>query len=400
MSGEPDIQRRLAAWRVSADARDLWPEITETEFYAARDAIGRATRSVLARADATLDTRVPPRALGIAAFATGLGPLLGYWLETGRLSAEADHASVLRAHLDRSRERATTLDRALGRVLDAFAARGLEPTVLKGAHTAWAYFPEPGTRPAGDIDLLMHPNHATQARATLAELDFEESDTQGLPFRSGWTPRHGPKVPRTLDIEDADNPWSVDLHTSLDRAYAFAKRTGLGESPPVTVATLGGRNVRVLPQPHLLTYLAFNASSEIGRLRLLPLVELVFVIRRDLDGAPELWNGVEALVEARNLERFVYPALALAESLKPGTVPEPVLDRLSRRVPHLMRRTVQRMRPEDAQQPYRRSLDVHVMPIASAGEALRYAREKLFSGKTLARRIRRLARARWFVRHL
>jgi hypothetical protein len=47
-------------------------------------------------------------------------------------------------------------------------------------------------------------------------------------------------------------------------------------------------------------------------------------------------------------ERFAFPALALAERFVPGTVPEPVVRRLTARTPRSLRRLVRRTTPATA----------------------------------------------------
>jgi hypothetical protein len=380
------VEPRVERWSASGDPHALWPGVTEAAFEAARHAIGAMTREMLSRADAaalTLDPEVTPEVLGVAAFATGLGPLLGLWLEQGRLQASDDIARVLASHLGHGRRRAALLDRQLGRVLDAFQSRGIEATLLKGMHTAWLYFPEPGTRPMSDIDLLVAPEHVAEARGALSELGFTEGKTGALPLRSEWHLGRDRQIHESLDLDHAENPWRVDLHVSLDRTVDFGIPARVGPPPAPVRLERRGRTVHVLPQPFLLASLAFHGSCHMGALRLLALVELVFVMRRDFADGVKWWGAFQALVHDRRIERFVYPALALSDHLSPGLVPKPVLDGIAAGATPLMRRVMRRAAPETGQQLYRRYGDTRLMWIRTPRDAWRCLTSLLHSGRLL-----------------
>src|SRR6266568_7134396 len=91
MQPQDEINARLARYAVTKDARDLWPEVSPSAFRAAQEEIARVARAVLTDAGRPVDFEVPPgadtRACGVAACAAGMGPLLGFWSETGRVAA-------------------------------------------------------------------------------------------------------------------------------------------------------------------------------------------------------------------------------------------------------------------------------------------------------------------------
>lgn len=371
----PDlIAGRFARWSASGNPHDLWPEVTEDAFEASRRAIFTVIHEVLARPDgveASLDTDVAPHPFGIAAFATGMGPLLGLWLEQGRLRASDGIARVLASHLDHGRRRAALLDERLALVLDAFERRGIEAILLKGIHTAWEFFPEPGTRPMSDIDLLVAPEHAAEARRALSELGFMEGKAAALPLRSEWHLASATSIHASLDVDHAENPWRVDLHVSLDRTVDFGIPARFGPLPPPVRLERGEQTVAVLPQPFLLASLTFHGSCHMGALRLVALVELVFVIRRDFADGASRWDAFQALVHDRRIERFVYPALALGNALCPGVVPARVLEGIALGTTPLMRRVMCRAVPEAGQQLYRRYADTRLMWIDTPRDAWR-----------------------------
>src|SRR5438552_1449806 len=89
------------------------------------------------------------------------------WGGGGKPGASKPFADVLATHLDHGRRRATRMRHELDRLLVALADRAIEVLVLKGTHTGQRYFPEPGTRPTTDIDLLIEPHDLPAARQAL-----------------------------------------------------------------------------------------------------------------------------------------------------------------------------------------------------------------------------------------
>jgi hypothetical protein len=100
---------------------------------------------------------VSARTLGIAGSVAGVGALMGYWCESGAVRAEPAVRELLATHLEHGRRRAALLRSRLEPVLAALADRGVLVLVLKGTHTRYAYFPDPGTRITSDVDLLVGP---------------------------------------------------------------------------------------------------------------------------------------------------------------------------------------------------------------------------------------------------
>jgi hypothetical protein len=354
-----EINARLTRYAATLDARDLWPEVTASAFRAAQAELARAVSAVLAGGNTPVPLRLPretdTRSLGIAASAAGIGPLLGLWCSTGRIVADPPVADEFAIQLEHGRRRAARLRRELERVLVALAERGIEAFVLKGSHTGYRYFPEPGTRPATDIDLLVTPAQGRAAHGVLRDLGFLEG-SRGEAWRSHWTPP-GAGTMRSLALAHADNPWVLDLHVSLDRRLFRGLTTGLGTPEPAAgeVWNEFSRPVRILPQPLLLAYLAVHASTHFYSITLLRLVELVLVVQRDF-ASPEGWRAFGDLVRRARAGRLAFPALHLAERLAPGTVDPRVLEQVAAAAPPRLRRIVHASTPASAQRlhPYPR----------------------------------------------
>src|SRR5438034_601568 len=221
MEPQDVVNARLARYAETQDARDLWPEVTVSAFRAAQTEIARVTAAVLADAPGRVTLQLPPdvdaRALGVAASAAGVGPLLGRWCETGRLDAPQPFADGLATHLDHGRRRAARMRQELDHLLIALADRDVEVLVLKGTHTGQRYFPEPGTRPTTDIDLLIRPVDLRAAHQALRALEFAEDAATAEPQRSHWTPRNVGPV-RSLERVQRPGPPHRDRPICVPRA--------------------------------------------------------------------------------------------------------------------------------------------------------------------------------------
>jgi len=228
-----------------------------------------------------------------------------------------------------------------------------------------------------DIDLLLRPQDATPARDLLRAGGFVEVPTGEPEFRSDWAPRGGQELVHSLELADVNNPWHVDLHVSLHRR--FLPRLVAGFGSPDLAGLEAWRDfaqpVRVLPQPLLLAYLAFHASSHFHTMPLIRLVELALVVRRDFAGRPDAWTAFEALVECTGTGRFVYPALELTERLVPGTVERAVRKRLAAAAPGLLRAVVARTAPASAQGRYLHPFSANIIWAASLREGLAFLAE-------------------------
>jgi hypothetical protein len=322
-------------------------------FRAAEVELGRVAAAVLSDAPSPESLRSPAwpgaRALGVAAFVGGVGALIGLWCENGRVVAEPAVAMLFATHLDHGRRRAARLRVELERVVTALAERGVDVWVLKGMHTGYRYFPEPGVRCSADVDLLVSPDDWATACAVLGGLGLVEKKHPSQPRDSAWSPPLSQPVP-TLQYAHVDGPWSFDLHQSLDRLPFEGLETGLGvpDASAGEVSKEFGPSIHVLSQPLLLAYLALHASSHFYGITLVRLIELVLVAQRDFAGHPERWRAFGDLIARTGSARFVFPALDLAERLVPGSIDARVLSDIAEATPWRLRRLVRRMTPATA----------------------------------------------------
>lgn len=319
-----EIARRRARFAETQDPEALWPGLDEPTRRAAVQEVGRVTRAVLAGACAVAIALDHPResyALGVAGHITGMGPLLGRWLEDGALTANEPTRARLANHLAHGRRRAQRIEDEVVPALDALLDLGITPVALKGAHTAHVYFEERGARRMSDVDLLIPPDRVADVERALERLGYAPQSPAEHPYKRDWLAPGVDARLYSVEWQDARSVWTLELHSSLDRVYHPGAVAPLDSERDVVVSCdYGGRPLRALAPPLLLAMLACHASQELDGSRLLRLVEIVRVARGFGEVAPVDWDEVLAVLERTGTARFAYPALALAEELAPGAV--------------------------------------------------------------------------------
>jgi len=232
-----------------------------------------------------------------------------------------------------------------------------------------------------DIDLLIAPDDEAPAGCVLRTLGFSPGLAQAYPPERSWRPAEAPELPRNLALVHADDPWSVDLHTSLNRRYAAGSlvlridQVAAGNLLPHRAFA---PSARVLAQPSLLVHLTTHAGCGLESLSMLRLVELVFVIRRDMPAGPAAWDQFVAAAEGADALGSVYPALEFCEQLVPGTVAARVLRNARQAVPPPVRRVVDRHTVVDIQRVERCSLAERFMWAPSKWAVLRQILGEIF----------------------
>jgi hypothetical protein len=338
----------------------LWPEVAPRDWRAAMLEIERICAAVLTgnRADALSGD---PAAVALAGYTSGMGPMLGWWLDRGILSAScAAIESALRRQFDSNGARMGML---LGRarvVAQLLTDNGIAVTMLKGVHTAWAYYQRAACRPMSDIDILIAPADATGAEAVLETAGYhQEARTR---FESTWRLGGVAVDPLTTVSLEADDPWTLDLHVSLDV-------TGPPGSSPARLSEIDPAATRQpwdplpaaeqLAQPALLLHLAAHAGSGFHNLTLVRLVEIVLVASADRASGTLDWDEFAEVGQQTGSLAFAYPALALARRLSPAAIPQALVERCAGEAPPAVRSLVAGMRPATAHSIDRPSLREH-----------------------------------------
>jgi len=391
-----DLDARLRWARERGHPLYLWQNVSPDEWRAALREIERVTSAVLrgeTAAGLDAETGAGERALGIAAFTSGMGPLLGRWIEDGMLRAGAGASALFALHLEHGRDRAERMRYALRTAVAVLDAAGIAATLLKGAHTAYAYFPEPGVRPMSDLDLLVAARDRARAEAALAAAGhvLVPGSRLARPYRSDWRPPDSPVSVRSLELHHRDDPYTVDLHDSLELNFFGVRRVRYGtpDEGRRVPARWAGAHATVLAQPLLTAYQAAHASQGLHNLTLIRIVELALLLR-PVQGRAFAWNSLAATIRGAGAERFVWPAFELVERLAPGTVDDAFHDRLTRAAPPRLRAVVAGLTPGTAQRLERVALDERFMWAATPIERVRRAADMLLPAGGSFHRLRRI----------
>jgi hypothetical protein len=171
-----------------------------------RSADQRLLVALVATADRGVPFRSPTgiEAARIVALARHhrLSPLLSIGSRPAGFSPEI--AETFRRDRLSTLGRSTLLRHALSEILAALDARGVEVAVLKGIAYEDLIYPDPGTRPSSDIDLLVRGSERRAALGTLARLGYRPS--AGAP---------GFDQPDYHEVSFRRDAVNVDLHFAL-----------------------------------------------------------------------------------------------------------------------------------------------------------------------------------------
>jgi hypothetical protein len=349
-TGDPsaELAARARAWQFGRDPRALWPALDPALLQPAADAIGRAV-AVLVRGQSTALGSArgdDAYAIGVAALLTGTGPLLGYWVENGALDVSDAVAAVLGNHLAHGRARAQRIAREVGPALGCLVAAGVTPTIIKGFHTSYAYFAEPGLRPISDVDVLIAPGEVRKAEAELRRVGFVPSDVICKPYKRDWYPSDDDGRIWSVEVFDARDRWKLELHDGYNFGELPSFGLGLESRLGATMRWLvDGIPVWVPAQPLLTVALAAHIAGELHTRCLLRVVELASVIRRDRELGLLDWHALDHLLAQTRADRFVYPAFSLVEQMVPGTIDQGILQRARRASTPLARLVTRRLTP-------------------------------------------------------
>jgi hypothetical protein len=343
------IARRIGDFERTQNPAALWPGLGESARVAAGRELERVTRLVL---NGTISIALDPEsrhtayALGIAGHTTGVGPVIGKWIEYGRVTARADVSVVFAEHLNQSRRRYERMEHEVLPALDALLARSITPVVLKGFHTSRTYYDEAAARRMTDVDLLIPADRVKDAEAALGAAGFTADSTALSPYKRDWL---GPGVdPRlhSIELSHERSKWVLEMHASLDRVYhpgAVARLNSVRDD--VVRLSISGRDVLALSPSASVVYLACHCAQELDGIRLLRVFEIVSVLRRAGARGELDWDAVLSTLVRTRSARFAYPALALVNDLDPGVVDDRVLALGRKRSTWAAKHTVARLSP-------------------------------------------------------
>ncbi len=371
ISPEQVEERRVHARR-NGYAAWLWPDIDIGRWRSATDEIVSIARKVLAGESSPKLVCDDVRAMCIAAYSSGMGPLLGFWIENGIMRASPETAELLCLQLSHNRRRMAHLSGVLRDTVKQLEQGDIEPVILKGMDSAFRYFPEPGTRPLSDIDMFIPSTSIPKAEKILAGLDYQRVPRTRMPYACDWVDPSVRRLPRTLTLVHEDDPWSIDVLGSLDRRLPTGTTISFDAliSRTCPADWYADGPVQVMPQPLLALYLAVHFSQTLLNATVLRALELVLVIRRDCAFGTLDWGDFLHHGRIMGGLRFVYPALVFVEQLAPATIPASIMEAASLDARTNLRNVVARLTLATAQPLDRHSLRERFMWAQSWQECL------------------------------
>lgn len=362
-----EVQWHFTQARRNGYAAWIWRDIDTTSWRAAIGEIVTVARKVLAGEPRTSLICNDPRVLCIAAYTSGMGPLLGYWTENGTVQASNEIVEMLCLHLAHNRRRMARLSGTATRVVQQLSQAGVAPVMLKGMHTAFRYFPEPGVRPLSDIDLFVPAEGIAKTEQVFTRLGYQCLVRTRAPYACDWIDMSVSRNPRTLTFVHEDDPWSFDVLGSLDKRLSTGVRIRLDALLPGSAPEEWPCNgcARAMRQSLLALYLAVHFSQTLLNATVLRALEIVLVIGRDSIGGKLDWDEFVHGAKRIGGARFVYPALVMVEQLAPGTIPEHVMAASKADAPENLRKTMDRLTLATAQPLDRHSVRERFMWAAS-----------------------------------
>lgn len=211
-------------------------------------------------------------------------------------------------------------------VVAALEAAGIPALVLKGLPLAFSVYPDPGTRPMGDVDLLVP---AALAEAAIERLHALGGVRKGAksPQISGWSPGSVLRLQHAAHFElprggRFDLHWfSLEECCSADADHGFWTRRVKFSASGVTLATLS-------PADQLLHLCVHGLRADRSESSMRWLVDAALLLRTH--GSTLDWDVL--LGEARHRRVSFTVAEALAELAAYVTIPRGIEGRLRSQV--------------------------------------------------------------------
>ena len=226
------------------------------------------------------------------------------------------------------------LARLLETAVDTLGRVGIEATVLKGAALAPTLYGSFTARPMNDIDLLIDPDRAQEARALMLAVGWRRDPS--LPGDEAYAGHH--HLPPMLD--GSGSGLRLELHTALLPRESPFPIANAELRRRATELPLGAFRVRVLglvdhavyaaihfAWSHQLRLGAWHAMRDLGRLARRGLLD---------------WPGFTDRAEEWRATSCAYWTLRLGRALAGLPVPGEVLRRLEPRLPEAILRRLER----------------------------------------------------------
>lgn len=180
-----------------------------------------------------------------------LSGLLAQAIDAGTLETDADtHRAIVRTWHEQLRA-GVVLEALIVRASRLLTESGVDHRLTKGAAVAHLDYDDPSSRPFGDVDLVVHPDHWNRALAVLTESGYRR---QAAPLPGNYDERYGKGATLT-----SPERLELDLH----RRFAIGRFGVTSQVANVfehtDVVELGGVKVPVLAAPDRLLHACYHA---------------------------------------------------------------------------------------------------------------------------------------------
>lgn len=320
--------------------------------------------------------------LSVRAIALGLAPQLHSRMTGWALPVPKRAAEKLLAMHDASAKRNAAIKRQLCEALQAFAAQGIMPVVLKGAHLAALVYDDPAHRPMNDIDLLFMPSHLSRAEQILASLGYSGKH-KPAEMGAGVT-KHTSTFLRQVAPGGTPNPYlsaeadrMIEPHGSLEESW-FGLKVDITPNmrERALAAQMGDQPCLVLCNDDLLLHLCTHFSFHLimGAPSLVQLMDLPVVTQKlEID-----WPTFIVRADETRAMPFVFAALSLAVRLMGAAVPADALREIEASTPMPIRQRIKELDLPDVmrrtqQKPLRSIIQRIGRGLADRAETARWA---------------------------
>jgi hypothetical protein len=144
----------------------------------------------------------------------------------------------------------------LQRVLDAFAAAGIRPVLMKGMALAYSHYPEPGCRPRCDTDMLVAAEQMPEVRKLLQGLSYTFPNAVSGELVSSQQTACRPFAKRLSSVLDMH--WKINNLPLLGDAFDYAA----AKSKARTLPSLGA-NAYILAPAHALLLACLHRAGHL-----------------------------------------------------------------------------------------------------------------------------------------
>jgi hypothetical protein len=277
----------------------------------------------------------------------------------------------LQAQRDHTLRRDELIEQQLARLHRVLADGGIGFIPLKGSALRALHLHQPGDRPQGDIDLLLHADDLAACGRILKALDYEllySSRRHDVYVSAG-------RSARFHFGEHPENPLKLELHTRITEELPVETVDITASICPVFDAPGAGSYPSLAA---LMRHLCLHAAGSMraNAVRFLQILDIALLARRM---APADWRELLGEGEARARAWWLFPPLCLAARYVSGSVPVTVLEELRPICPRRLRERYERVSIYEVSWS---NLRIPALPghewARSLSDILRFARSRLW----------------------